>query len=238
MADAPMDRAQLAATFWGAVLLSVILAWIPGGHYALYPFVLLGTWAHELGHGLAALALGGRFDTLELRPDLGGVAHIAVATDLQHALTSAAGLLGPSLVGGLIIVLGARAKTAPGVLAALGLCLLASVGLWIRDAFGVAAVTTMGLVCVGLAAKAPLSLRAVTSQLVGIQVSLASLNFDYMFTSTFSRDGATMKSDTQAMADALVLPYWVWGALIAALTLAILGASFWFAWMRGPHKKR
>ncbi len=232
-----MDRSQLAATFWGAVLLSVILAFVPGGQYALYPFHLLGTWAHELGHGLAAIALGGRFDTLELRPEGGGQAHIIVQPGLEYALVSAAGLLGPSLVGGLIIILGARAKTAPGLLAALGVCLLASVGLWIRDAFGIAAVTTLGLAFVGLAAKAPLSLRAVTSQLVGIQVCLASLNFDYMFTSTFTRDGEVRRSDTQAMADALLLPYWVWGALIAILTLAILGASFWFAWMRGAKKR-
>lgn len=237
MADAPLDRTQLAATFWGAVLLSVILAWVPGGHYALYPFALLGTWAHELGHGLTALAVGGRFDTLELRADLGGTAYTATSSALQRALVAAGGLLGPSLVGGLIIILGARARTAPAVLAALGVTLLASVGLWIRDGFGVAAVTALGLVFLGMAAKAPLSLRAITTQLVGIQVCLASLSFDYMFTSTFERDGQSMGSDTQHMADALLLPYWVWGALIAALTLAILGASFWFAWMRDAKRR-
>jgi hypothetical protein len=34
-----------------------------------------------------------------------------------------------------------------------------------------------------------------------------------------------MPSDVGAMADALVLPYWVWGIVCGALSLALLGAG-------------
>lgn len=236
---ARLDRTQLAAAFWGAVLLSVILAWIPGGRYALYPFELLGTWAHEMGHGLAALTLGGSFERLELRADLGGTAyHRGASGLLAGPSVAAAGLLGPALAGGLIIVLGARPKAAPAVLAALGAALLASLALWVRNPFGMGATGVLGGACLLLAGWAPLSLRVVVTQLTGIQLCVASLGtFDYLFTSTFERDGRTMTSDTQAIADHLLLPYWVWGGLIFALSLLILGGAFWAAWMRDERRR-
>ena len=47
-----------------------------------------------------------------------------------------------------------------------------------------------------------------------------------------------MISDTQAIAQQLLLPYWVWGALIAAASLLILAVSFWLAWVRPSSKAR
>ena len=44
---------------------------------ALYPFTLLGTWVHEMGHGLGALLCGGRFDRLEIFEDASGLAFTA-----------------------------------------------------------------------------------------------------------------------------------------------------------------
>ncbi|NJK89178.1 MAG: hypothetical protein HC923_07070, partial [Myxococcales bacterium] len=41
----------------------------------LYPFTLLATFAHELGHGLVALSLGYDFQSLRLFPDGSGVAY-------------------------------------------------------------------------------------------------------------------------------------------------------------------
>lgn len=38
-----------------AALVTVVLWQIPQGDYILYPFTILATWFHEMGHGLAAI---------------------------------------------------------------------------------------------------------------------------------------------------------------------------------------
>ncbi|MBX3467884.1 MAG: M50 family metallopeptidase [Planctomycetes bacterium] len=237
MPDQQPPRARLAATFWGAAALSIVLAVVPYGRYALYPFALLATWAHEMGHGLAALLVGGAFEHLELYPDLGGVAFSRHAGGLRGPIVSAGGLLGPALLGGLIIVLGSRQATARRVLLVLGLALAGSLALWVRNLFGAVAV---GALAAGLLAAARWggeTPRLVVTQFIGIQLCLGSLaSFDYMFTRGFERGGKTMASDTQAIAEVLILPYWFWGALIAALSLAILAASFWAAWIKPARK--
>ena len=44
--------------------------------------------------------------------------------------------------------------------------------------------------------------------------------------------GDLQRSDTAAIADALLLPYWFWGAIISAAILALLWASFRLAFRR------
>jgi hypothetical protein len=231
---AARGRGHLAAAFWAAVFISVALSFVPSGRYALYPFALLSTWAHEMGHGVTALLVGGSFDHLELYSNLGGVAFSRGASGpLRGPLVSAGGLLGPAVLGGLVVVLGARQATARRVLLVLALLLVVSLTLWVRNLFGAAGV---GLLAAGLGAVAlwtPEGVRLVVTQLCGIQLCLGSLSsFDYMFTRQFERDGQVMLSDTQAIAEHLLLPYWVWGAIIAALSLAILALAFWVAWVR------
>lgn len=50
-------------TQWGSVL--------------LFPFTLLATWFHEMGHGLAAIMLGGEFDRLVIFADDRGMRELA-----------------------------------------------------------------------------------------------------------------------------------------------------------------
>lgn len=235
--DGEGARGRLAAAFWAAVAISLLANFVPFGRYLLYPFALLATWAHEMGHGLTAIVMGGSFEKLELYQDLGGVAfHSGRLGRIGSALVSAGGLLGPALAGGAVVVLGSRPRMAPAVTGALGAALLLSL-LWVRNPFGVAAVLALGLGAAGLALKGGEVPRLVVTQLVGIQLCLGSLSdFDYMFTRSFQRDGATMTSDTQHMAEQLWLPYWVWGALIALLSLTILAAAFYLAWVRGRRQ--
>ncbi|MCO5168786.1 MAG: M50 family metallopeptidase [Planctomycetes bacterium] len=226
-------QARLAAAFFGAAALSIALAVVPYGRYALYPFALLATWAHEMGHGLAALLVGGSFSHLELYPDLGGVAYSRHGGGLRGVVVSAGGLLGPALLGGLVVVLGARQATARRVLLGLGLALVASLVLWVRNPFGMVSVAALAAATLALARWGAETPRLVVTQLIGIQLCLGSLaSFDYMFTKGFERGGKLMASDTQAIAEVLLLPYWVWGALIAGLSLLILAGAFWLAWVR------
>lgn len=234
------ERRRLAVAFWVAVGLSLALFLIPGGRMALYPFALLSTWAHEMGHGLTALLVGGEFSHLVLFPDLGGTAYSAVPQSLTApALVAAGGLLGPAVAGGLTIVFGARPRLARGLMYLLAGLLLVSLAVWVRNPFGMAAVAGLGLGFAALGRWGGEGVKLTVAQLTGIQLCLGSLStFDYMFTQGFVRDGVMQASDTQAIAEQLLLPYWFWGGLIALASLLILAASFWLAWVRPAARAR
>lgn len=229
-----ISRAKLALVFWVAAFLSVVLPWLPFGELVIYPFALLATWAHELGHGLMALLVGGGIDSIVLYPDLGGYAKSARPDDgLARALVAAAGLLAPSLAGGVIVVLGSRAETATYVLDVLGVVLVVSALLWIRNVFGFVAILGLGAGAIALGHFVNQLVEIAVIQIVGVRLCLESLSdVDYMFTQYFIRDGVRQPSDTQAIAEQLFLPYWIWGALIAALSVGILVVSFRVAWNR------
>ena len=230
---AETGNGRLMALFWVAAAVSVVLPRVPYGRHILYPFALLGTWAHEMGHGLFAIIAGGSFNRLEIYQNLGGVAYSSGVGSLGRALVSAGGLLGPALAGGLIIVLGSRDATARWVLAGLALLLALSLLLFVRNAFGWVALGVVAALLGAVAAYGPDGVKVFVAQLIGIQFCLASWGtLDYMFTRSFSRDGQVIDSDTQEIADVLLLPYWFWGGLIAAISFVIMASSFYIAWVR------
>lgn len=234
------EQRRLAVTFWVAVALSLALFLIPGGRQVLYPFALLSTWAHEMGHGLTAMLVGGQFSHLVLLPDLGGTAYNRIPDTLfAPVLVAAGGLVGPAVAGGLTIVFGARPRLARGLMYLFAALLLGSLALWVRNPFGMAAVLGLGLAYAALGRWGSEGVKLVVAQFTGIQLCLGSLSsFDYMFTRDFVRGGAVQISDTQAIAERLLLPYWFWGGLIALTSLLILASAFWFAWVRPAARAR
>lgn len=225
---------ELEQAFWVAVILSVVLPRIPYGRTLLYPFALLGTWAHELGHGITALLAGGSFRRLEIHRNLDGLAFSSGVGPLGRAVVAAGGLLAPAVAGGGFIVLGASESTAPFILTFLAATILVSVLLFVRNPFGWVALALTGLALVPIALFASEVIRIFVAQLVGIQFCFASWgSLNYMFTKNFHRnDGTLTDSDTQTIANVLLLPYWFWGGVIAALSLAIVAGSFYMAWVR------
>ncbi len=224
---------RLMIFFWVAVVVSFVLPRIPYGRNVLYPFALLSTWIHEMGHGLFALLAGGSFNRLVIFSNLGGTAFSSGVGGLGRAFVAAGGLLGPAIAGGIIIVLGSREHTARWVLAGLSVLLIVSLLLFVRNAFGWVALGLIAAVLAPVAFYAPELVRIFVAQLIGIQFCLASWGtLDYMFTKNFERDGQILNSDTEEIADVLLLPYWFWGGLIAAMSFAIMASSFYVAWIR------
>jgi len=225
---------NLRNAFVVAVALSLVLPRLPFGRNLLYPFALLSTWAHELGHGVTAVLVGGRFDRLEVHSNLNGLAYSSRVGPLGQAIVAAGGLLAPAAAGGLVIVLGSRPETAPWVLTGLAAVLVASVLLVVRNGFGWMALSAMGAGLVAIALYAPVELRIFIAQLIGIQFAFASWgSLNYMFTKSFiGTDGRRINSDTQNIAQVLILPYWFWGAIIALISLSIVALSFYLAWLR------
>ena len=185
-----------------------------------------------MGHGVGAWLTGNSFIELELYRSLGGQALIGGADGWSQVVVSSLGLIGPALLGAIVMISGSRAVTAPYVLSALAAAVAISTLIWVRNGFGFVA---MLLIAAALAAAARLGsalVRVVLAQGLAVQLALSAWSSrDYLFISGFERDGF-QKSDTQRIADELFLPYWFWGALLGGLSILVLLWAFWVAWLR------
>jgi hypothetical protein len=213
-----------------AAVITVVLFNVPYGHYISYPFLILGTWFHEMGHGLMGLIWGGHFSHLDMFPNGSGVAYTATSGTLSRAWVAAAGLMSPPIVGAALIMAGRTQKGAKIAMGILGTVLLLSVVIWVRSIFGVVAVGLWGAIIMACAFKLPHSYKPFVVQFLGIQAwASAFVSLDYMFS---DNAGSLGVSDTQAIANLLILPYWFWGGLIAAFAIVMLLVSLKFAFKK------
>jgi hypothetical protein len=225
--EAPPEVERMGLTWLvGAAIATAILWQIPGGNYILYPFTILATWFHEMGHGLMAVLLGGQFQKLQIFSNGSGIATYAVRTSLGSigpGLVAAAGPMGPPLAGAALI-LASRSFTAASLsLKILGGFLLLSTLIWVRSWFGLVAIPLLGLIILGIALKAPRWMQGVAIQFLGVQACVSTYHqLDYLFSYTAGSFGL---SDTAQMQKYLLLPYWFWGGLMAIASVIILAQS-------------
>ena len=203
-----------------AVAVTATLYVIPYGHYIAYPLVLLSTYAHEMGHGITALALGGEFQSFVMAPDASGLAYLRVPDSrIARAATSAGGLIGPALLAAIFFWLARRSKTAHLGLLAFGIASLAALLLVVRSAFGWLFVGALGASCLYLGIKSSARVAQALLAFMAVQLSLAVFSrADYLFTET----AGSGPSDVAQMADALFLPYWFWGVVCGGISVVVL----------------
>jgi hypothetical protein len=213
------------------VLAMVVIAviWqLPYGQQALYPFTLLATYAHEMGHGLAALMVGGQFDRLILNADGSGLAHWRGNPGrLAVAWVAASGLLGPSVAGVALLLMSRSPRHARLLLGACAVLIFLTVVLWASNPFGI--VFLLGAAaCLALSARwLPDLAAAFLLNFIAALLCLSWLrDLDYMFSSSVVLADGVHRSDTGLIANALFLPYWFWGAVVALISLALLIAGF------------
>ena len=99
----------------------------------VYPLKIFVVFMHEVSHGLAAIATGGRIVEIQINPQQGG--H-ALTQGGSRFWTLTAGYLGSLLWGGLILLLAARTHLDKGISILIGLGMVA-----ISIAFGESAFT-------------------------------------------------------------------------------------------------
>ncbi|MBV9868514.1 MAG: M50 family metallopeptidase [Abitibacteriaceae bacterium] len=215
-----------------------IAAWqLPFGNYIAYPFTILATWFHEMGHGLMALLMGAQFDRLLIYPDGSGVAyHTSPAGDfllgrIKDALVAAAGPMGPPIAGAAFILASRRFKTAHISLLLLGAAMLLATLIWVRSLFGFISIPLMGLLIMAIGLRAPRWTQEFTIQLLGVQACISTFHqLDYLFMSQGIIGGQVMLSDSSQIAQNLLLPYWFWGALMAIGSVVLLLGSLYLAY--------
>ena len=228
----PFEPARAAShisrtTLWVVVVsvgLTVVLYLVPYGRTVAWPLVLLSTLVHELGHGVAAIVAGGRFELLEVWSDGSGAAHYSGDFGrLASAFVAGGGLLGPAAAAAFGFAAGRSPRAARGGLLVLGAGLLVAEIMVIRTLFGLLFVGLLAVTLIALGGWArPLIVQLV---LVFIAVQLALSVFargDYLFTRTAQTAAGPMPSDTAQMAAALWLPFWFWGALCGIASVAVL----------------
>ena len=213
--------------FWAAVAITAAAWVLPFGSLAIYPFSLLSTWAHEMGHGLAALITGGHFHKLEVFASLAGLATTASSGDAARAVVSAGGLVGAPILGAAVVALGYRSGWARGLLFGLAGVLGLSTLIWVRNAFGIVALPLLAAGIAWGAWKLSVKWRFILVQLVGVQLSLSVLRgLDYLFMADAKVGGRILQSDVSSIARAVGGPYWLWGLLILAFNLGLLYGAY------------
>ena len=209
-----------------SALVTLILWQFPWGQMALYPFTLLATYAHEMGHGLTALLLGGRFHSLELWPNGAGRALHAIGSDVAAGLVAAGGLIGPSVAGATLLYFGRRPSWARGMLFVLGLLMGLTVVLYAQGSFTQSFVGITAAILVLVAWVAPASVQLFALQFLSLQLCIAVFkDLDYMFSEVAFVGGAPMPSDSARIQEVFLLPYWFWGGAAALFSFTVLGFS-------------
>jgi hypothetical protein len=223
------DRLHRIALLTAIAVTSVVAWQTELGSLALYPFTILATWFHEMGHGLAALLTGNRFNHLVIYADGSGYAVSTRPSDgwrLTDALIAAAGPMGPAIAGSLLIVSSRNAAATKSALRTLGLALIVSSAIWVRSLVGLAMLPGIGVAILALASYARPSVQRFGIQLLGVQACISTWQgFDYLFSAGGSVGGVQKRSDVSAIADSLLLPYWFWGAAISLAIVAMLALS-------------
>lgn len=85
--------------------ITVVISFIPVINNVLYPFKLFSTFVHEMSHGLTAIATGGKWQKFVVNVDTSGY---AITQGGLRTFVIPAGYLGTSLIGGILLLLGAK----------------------------------------------------------------------------------------------------------------------------------
>lgn len=221
-----------------AFILVVVVWQVPDLSALLYPFRFFVTTVHELGHGLAALATGGRFVGYQVYASGAGVA--TTTGGLSHVVIPA-GYVGTALFGAALLYLTNRTPYTRTIAVLLGIGFAALTVLFARSltAILVGLLSAAALVLLGW--KAPILLAAFALNFLAILTGLHAV-LD-LWGLLHSLDSAVLAgtngvpNDAYNMAQAVpLLPPVGWAVLWIVLALALLALAayytFWFPFRR------
>lgn len=229
----PGSRAEAIGRLVLAGLVVSLLPVLPFGDYLAYPFLILTTWFHEMGHGLTALMLGQEFYRLAIFPNGSGVAEYAIggnAPRIVQAAIAAGGPLAPSVVGAGLIVASAHPRAWRPVLCAMVAAILVSTIIWVRSATGWWALPVAAAVLGLVAWRASGGFQRFTLQFLGLTAAWSVFGaWRYFLTEQVVIDRQVQLSDTGAIAAVVGLPFWFWAGAILLASGAMFFAALRYA---------
>ena len=241
----PGSQGEAAGRLVLAGLVVVMLPALPFGTYLIYPFVILTTWFHEMGHGLTALMLGQQFQQLMIFANGSGVAQSQIGADASPftlAAIAAGGPLAPSLVGALLILASAHPRLWRRALWLTVAAIFASVIIWVRSVVGYSVLPLVAATLAVIAWRASPGFTRFTLQFLGVLAAMSMLrDANYLLTERAVIEGQAMLSDTGQIAAELGLPHWFWAGVIVILSGVMVGAALKYALaehrLRPPPRK-
>lgn len=230
--ERPGARVVLVASAAATLLLYNVPVF---GHILARPLILLSTLAHEMGHGLTAMLLGGRFQRLKMWMDGAGVAEMDLTGfgRIREALTIAGGLVGPAVAAAICFVLARSGRGARSCLWGLGILLLLAELLVVRNLFGFFFAGAVMALCFLAASKLSADGAQLAVVFVGVQLALSVFSrADYLFARGADNEMGSFPSDVMQLQRVLFLPYWFWGVVCGGTALVVLLAGLWSYWRR------
>ena len=184
--------------------------------------MLFSTWIHELFHGLAALSLGGKILWLNIYPDGSGLAYTSSPAGVfQQSWVASSGYQSTAIVGGIMLMFRRTARGARVCTSGIGLVMLLTCMLFVRNTFGLAVLVLMG----AMLTVAGWNLSAFwVSELYTLVAATTCLNAItsvqvLFFVTESSIGGVARSSDAMTMQDLTMIPYQIWALMWIVLAL-------------------
>ncbi|MEL6672836.1 MAG: M50 family metallopeptidase [Bacteroidota bacterium] len=231
--DKGLSRGDKTYFLLSGVAIFTVLLWnLPLVGWLQYPFMLLGTWFHEMGHGITAWLVGASFEELLIFANGSGLAVITgrelwVPESLGRVMISLGGLLGPALAGGALIISGRQKSWSRIALILLASVMTVSMIFLVRTFWGILILSLIVLMLGWAVWKGSRRTQQILVQYLGLQASLSTfLQIGYLFTEKVVVGGEELLSDTASIASHSFGNYALWGAMVSVLTLGMIWLSF------------
>ncbi len=220
------DNQRKAILLLFITIVNVSLFQFELGRQLLYPFTILGTWFHEMSHGIMAMLNGGNFEKLEIFSDGSGVATSSGELffgRISRALVALAGPLGPTAFGYLFFRIAKNEKAINYGLWFLSLLMILSLFIWIRSIYGLVVIGAMSGLILYVSFQANKTLKEGTVLFLGLQACISVyLSLGYILTEEVAIGNQVMKSDTGVVEEMLFLPHYIWGIVIIFISIYVI----------------
>lgn len=227
-----------------AGLTSLLLVMVPVLRLLNYPFRLLLTMVHELGHGLAALLTGGHFVRFVVFANGSGLAY--TAGGWRFAVIPA-GYMGLALFGAGLIMLGRSHRWGRTAMAVIGggmLVMSVRYGMpsifsadWLSGILTTVSGIVFGGIFLWVAVKAAPGWIVYLLHLVAIQAGLTAFSDVFTLIGLSTRFFDAPANDAQSMAQLTFIPAFVWAGLWAVMAVVLIGGAIWRTWLLTDNKK-
>lgn len=210
----------------GLLTFNFVAFQIPPLTAGLYPFIILSTWFHEMGHGLCSLLLGGEFSHLQIFPNGSGLAYVSSSNSLGSigsALVALSGPLFPPIFGYIFIKSSRNLNLNRLILFLLSLSIFTSDLIWVRSTFGFVFLLIVSIMIFFISISKNHSMQFYVTQVLGIQAFMSVYySLGYLFSSYGNINQSSLYSDTEIVAQYLFVPNWFWATFIISLSIFLL----------------
>lgn len=189
----------------------------------VYPLKIFVVFMHEVSHGLAAIATGGRILEIQINPQQGG--H-ALTQGGSRFWTLTAGYLGSLLWGGIILLLAARTRFDKAISILIGFGMVA-----ISIGFGESTFTYLfgigfGVALIAIGFYLPEAVNDWVLRIIGVTSCLYAI----LDIKSDVLDRSNLRSDARMLSEVTGIATEIWGVLWILIAIAL---TIWFLYLAG-----